>query len=498
MFTKRISMIATILTLTIIPAIVLAEELSFEPPNHKLALSAAAIKSKELNSNEQVDARKPLTFKDMGLYGWWQPYFWEGPFDFVIVQTFVHPHESLMRVQNFSTYPELWNENLMKARAAGKRVIVLMTPAQGKTFTEEDYHAMVNFLDKVHRNELYAVTLAEENIFWGGQHEQLVSFYHRLKEKFPDVPIYQFYSNTGRGTARPGFTWPWLPADGWGMDEYWAMPDDLEELLVRYRILGLPLVNIMWASPYRPIDYPFHTNTFHGQLRIAKKYNLPCAFFCADDLTTDKRTFGWHAKARDNSKAVFNLVLAELKKVKAIPEEELYQWDDAGEFKATILVKNDKGKFSYRESFDLRMKPAGETLPEHDFMTRSLIKGLPHMQLKPNPSRILVRSTDRKKDVDTSMTIQWRTPDGESCQFIVSAKIMVEPKTSVNVIFEVSTNGYDWIARTTEIKDGLLQINVPEANNELYTRLRISGKAKEAREVLAKVDWIEVQGSVVK
>ena len=45
------------------------------------------------------------------------------PFDFLIVQAFVRPHESLDAEQNAGHLEgiRLWNENLMKARAAGKR-----------------------------------------------------------------------------------------------------------------------------------------------------------------------------------------------------------------------------------------------------------------------------------------------------------------------------------------------------------------------------------------
>ncbi len=91
MFSKRIFVIATILAVTIFSANVFAE-----------------VKSATI-----VAARAPLTHKITGVYGWWQPYFWEGPFDFVIAQAFVLPHESLDDVQNASHSEgiKLWNEN---------------------------------------------------------------------------------------------------------------------------------------------------------------------------------------------------------------------------------------------------------------------------------------------------------------------------------------------------------------------------------------------------
>lgn len=506
MLPRRPLPIAAVLMIVLCSAAVPANELSTEPPNHPLALSAAAMESKKLHTTEAVDAREPLTFRDVGLYGWWQPYFWEGPFDFVIAQAFVHPHDSLMYVQNANGHPEVWNKCLMRARAAGKRVIAIMTPAQGKAFDEADFKAMVQFLENVHRDELYAVSLSEENIFWNGQHEQLAGFYHRLKEQFPDVPIFQWYSNTGRATARPGFVWPWLPADGWLIDEYWAMPDDLEEQLVRYRALGLPVINTVFAStchsqragePGRVNFFEFHANTFSGQLRIAKKYNLPCAFYCVDNLARDMRTWAWHEKARADSRAVFDLILKEFPKIKATPDDELRRWDDAGEFRATVLESDEKDGLGYRESFDLRMKATGENLPAHDFMTRSLIRGLPHMQWQPDPSRIVIRARGGEEDVDVSVTMHWVSPEAVDGRFGASAKVIIPPDSSAEAILEVSANGYDWVEQTTEIVDGVLEVLLPRGQSQLYTRLRVSGNAQTAGQPLAEIDWIEVRGMPV-
>ena len=119
------------------------------------------------------------------------------------------------------------------------------------------------------------------------------------------------------------------------------------------------------------------------------------------------------------------------------------------------------------------------------------------MKWKPAPSRIIV-SSDGTKPVDASITNHWSTPNGERCRFSASTKIKIEPKALVEVIFEVSPNGYDWVAKTTKIDDGLMNIKLPKAQNNLYTRLRIAGKAAKAGAPLAEIDWIEVRGKVSK
>lgn len=68
----------------------------------------------------------------------------------------------------------------------------------------------------------------------------------------------------------------------------------------------------------------------------------------------------------------------------------------------------------------------------------------------------------------------------------------------MDTVFEVSTNGYDWIARTTEVTNGVARVDVPTAGTGLHTRLRFAGGAAKAGEPLATIDWIEVRGSIVK
>ena len=80
-----------------------------------IAMNISTTDSSRAEPSATVSAREPLTHQNMGVYGWWDPYFWEGPFDFVIAQAFVLPHESLTEVQNVSDAAgaKAWNERLM-------------------------------------------------------------------------------------------------------------------------------------------------------------------------------------------------------------------------------------------------------------------------------------------------------------------------------------------------------------------------------------------------
>jgi hypothetical protein len=283
--------------------------------------------------------------------------------------------------------------------------------------------------------------------------------------------------------------WPWLPADGWVVDEYWAVPGDFEQLVRRHRMLGTPLIQVIWATKGVPRIH-FHREVFHGQLRVAERYDVPCGFFCLQE--TPRLAWAWQENAEESSKEVFDLMLEAVKKARGSGKKGQAEWDTWQPLK-TVLVKEKDGNFAYRESFDLRMKPVGEKLPEHDFMKRTLIKGLRNMKWLPDPSRIVIRQVGTGP-LDVCLTNHWSTPQGEACRFSAAAKVLIEPGASVDVMFEASLNGYDWIAQSTSREDGVQQIDLPTTHGELHTRLRVSGRTGSGDAPLAAIDWIEVRG----
>ena len=88
-----------------------------------LTTLSASVLSDEFPSPERakspIASREPLSFQTMGLYGRWQPYMWDGPFDFLIMQGAMAAGDSPADLKLLAD----WNAGLLKARAAGKRVI---------------------------------------------------------------------------------------------------------------------------------------------------------------------------------------------------------------------------------------------------------------------------------------------------------------------------------------------------------------------------------------
>ncbi len=449
----------------------------------------------------RVPARQPLTYKDSGVYGWWQPYFWEGPFDFIITQAIVLPGEFGKPGTNNGSdieHIKIWNESLKKARAAGKRVMVVCSPGQGQVCSEPYFKALEQFLDNVDHDELYAISLSEENVSSAEFVKALTDGYHRIKKKYPTLPVYQWYTCSSRADARPGFTWPLLPSDGWISDEYVAAPDDFEQAVRRYRMLDKDYINIIWASPYtsgRETSVEYHSSIFAGQVRVSQKYNVPTAYYCWDG-DVGGRTWAWVPNGPKENRELFKTILDNVSKAKSLADEALSNWDDSAKPSKTVLERTDQGGFAYRESYDLLTPGKAGKAPAEDFMARSLIRGLRYMKWADEPSRIVVRS-DGATPTDASITTVWSVPGGQRLRLSASAGVKIEQGASPEILFEVSPNGYDWVAKTSTVQDGVLKVELPDAGSEVYTRLRVAGQPTKAAP-LAAIDWIEVRGELAK
>jgi hypothetical protein len=262
--------------------------------------------------------RKPLTTSDFGLYGGWNDYFFrpDTGFDFLVMQALVpaNPQTSAAPIGSHGQAANVdWNQSLLAARRAGKRVIADVMLGIGKpgvsiaTLERQlDY-----FMAHVDEAQLYAITLAEENVYWDGARAQLIALYHYAKSKY-DVPVYQWYSPYA-GT--PGFGWPTLPADGWILDEYAHLMPDYERFVREYKMTGVPLVSIVWAAPSMK-DFQWKGRgdiALPQQLEVHRKYGIPSAFFC---WSGKANIWSWNLEAPSLDREVFAAIRQNIKRLR--------------------------------------------------------------------------------------------------------------------------------------------------------------------------------------
>ena len=169
---------------------------------------------------------------------------------------------------------------------------------------------IVTLFEHVDPNWLYAITLGEEQVFWNGWTDALTRLYYRVKARWPDLPVYQWWTPPVAIDVRATGGWMALPADGWLIDLYGLRERVFERKLVKFLEAGKPVVHLAWASPtwlnptLSGADSwePGGQKILDEQLDVCRAYNVPVAYFCTQPGGTDEQgktyniRWGWHAQ----------------------------------------------------------------------------------------------------------------------------------------------------------------------------------------------------------
>ncbi len=288
----------------------------------------------------------PLTGNDAGLYVGLAGDYMLGrnPFAFSIEQCSKRSDPATLRRQ------------VERLHAGGKRVILdffLYDKGDEPAKPAADYLANLDqLLSRLPLEQVYAVTLSEENIYWLGRAEMLTELYRLVKAKYPALAVYQWYSP---GASAPGFGWPLLPADGWVIDEYCLPAAQFERLVRQYKLLDKPLIHIAWAAPDWP-EFATWDKVWDDQLAICRRYDVPIAFFCwwppnsTPPPPGNQSMWSWSAPPGTAHHRVWNqLVLPYVERLRAgLPVGE---GADRVPGQAVPVAGDLDGRFSYLEHF---------------------------------------------------------------------------------------------------------------------------------------------------
>lgn len=307
-----------------------------------------------------TDPRQPLDFTSCGTYnaGW---------LDYTILQG---PNTSIS----------------VPYRNAGRRVIVRI-PLFDKSTNAESIAVYEQRIDdafaSINTAEVYAVTIDEENVFWFGYVDVLNQLYDYIKANY-DVQVYQWFVPSG---APPGFGFPVLKADGWVSDEYWLGSGTnyvqgfkaFEKYIRSYRVLGKPMLHMIWAAP----DYPM-TNEYKGplvfdeQLDVCRKYDVATSFFCYCP-TNDAGmapTWAWNNDAPAASAARWQDVLWARIDAMAVTDAERYDhWDDVDPSAPVALDFGAVVQAAYEDNFTNYFNYTNEVYINNRFMHDATITG---------------------------------------------------------------------------------------------------------------------------
>jgi len=208
--------------------------------------------------------RTPLTFRDCGLYSnfSFDPGFIAGvgkeplqdpPPNMLLPERAASPETpwTFYIIQSDGYYGAKKAALIKQMARNGKKVILRADIGRINSLLDVDEaeQRLVNILEVVDPDWLYAVTLSEEQVFWNGGAEILTKLYYRAKARWPELPVYQWWTPMIAPDVHATSGWVALPADGWVMDLYGEPRERFEKKLVKFRETGKPLIHIAWASP---------------------------------------------------------------------------------------------------------------------------------------------------------------------------------------------------------------------------------------------------------
>ena len=500
-----------------------------------VVLALGFLGSAALGQGESRADRTPLTFRDCGLYCNYD--MWHGikpqtedimnmlpshraastdsPWTFYIMQ--YHAPEERRADFDGATIREMAKN--------GKKIILRAGMARPRESPNVDKmeRRLINMLNEVQPDWLYAITLDEERIFWDGWAEALTELYHRCKKRWPDLPVYQWWSPMEVPNVRAKSGWVALPADGWVIDLYGQPREAFEKKVVMCLETGKPLIHIAWASPEWPEWSGAESwdkggrEIFDDQVEVCRAYNVPVAYFCTQKYVEEVGKprvpirWGWHAVDpvvrawyRELEAMVMNLrYLPDDQIGFRTPDKRLFDWAHGSPRRVDLVYSlDDQGRkrFAWRSYLsDLPLEPGEHTLETpydnpHVRVTLTLdqtASGLDHAlavrSIKGRPNRVpLVFRIDPRQPLE-AMT--------------VAAGVTATKALGGFANLAVSVDGTTWSEPTRNdpaATTGRLTASSPiarEPDAPLWVRIMLEGLAGLPSNRATALNWLEVSAS---
>ena len=213
----------------------------------------------------------------------------------------------------------------------------------------EDYCAQADrMLAALDLAQVDALFLGEENVTWNKGLELLNALYDHVKPR-THVPVYQWYS-------MPMVHHPKQRADGWIIDPYGMRRERFRKYLMKYVVLGKPVIDCLHATPAGRFAY--HDPNVHEatkeQIEVCREFNVPMFFYCVDNKYGSPAI--WLHSDEDKIVRIREWLLREISKIRATDASKLPLTSADYSTGQPILVAGDQqNTFTYEDDFaDLR------------------------------------------------------------------------------------------------------------------------------------------------
>ena len=407
---------------------------------------------------------------------------------------------------------------------AGKKVILRAAIGRGAVNPDIDEldQRLINMLEEVDPDLLYAITLDEENIYWRGWDKVLPELYHRCKKRWPDLPVYQWWTPMEVPNLRADSGWVALPADGWVIDLYGMPREAFEKKVLMCLETGKPLIHIAWASP----DWPQYSGgetwerggrkIFDDQREVCRAYNIPVGYFCTQKyLEVDGQRirpifWGWHA-TNPEVRAWYRELEALVMNLRTLPDDQigfrtpnqrLFDWAHGSSRDVDltyVLDEKERKRFAWRaHGRSMPYKPG-----EHGLETPY---ANPHVRL----TLILDESASRLDGRPAVRSIQghanrvplvFRVEPRQPLEDVrVTARVVATRSAGGSAHLAVSVDGADWsstVATDPSRKTSDVTVASPidgRSDAPFWVRLMLEATAGVPTDPAATLKWIEVSG----
>lgn len=471
----------------------LTRKLSLQIVAAFLLLTACCLPAQSQSKKKIPGPREPLTARDVGVYGGWNEEWFreDSPLTYLMVQATITEKGNFWWHGNESRDRDAeWNKMLRRARARGLRIIAVLGTVAGPNDDLDLKNwgrGLDRFLEMVDEDQLYAISISEENIFWNNRVEELKAAYAYGKKK-TDVPIYQWYSPRAHA---PGFgAWPHIPADGWLVDEYAHPGPSFEELMRGFSAHQVPVFQIVWAAPsHRSFDWDaLGEPSFDWQLAVCRKYNIPTAFFMWEGRGGG---WGWTPGVMQSLKRVYQRTLDWADQAKYFDlKAYAAQWDDYPALQGQALRFLRDGSVNYNEDF---MKSGG-------LIARGAVRrGFRDTRWHGGPLELRPRQTGAGQAV-----VQYPFESELPIRDIrVTIDGSTNPRLQGSIGVSASADGLTWTPE--QFVKGKAPFILSLANDarfqgtkNLFVRMNMKGRANRIGDVPASISSFNVTGAVVK
>jgi len=200
-------------------------------------------------------------------------------------------------------------------------------------------------LGAIDLRKVHAVYLNEENVTWNKGLDILNALYDHIKANY-DIPVYQWYSN-------PMVAHPRQRADGWIIDPYGMGGDKFRKYVMKYVVLGKPVIDCVFASPEgkhagRSAERLAATA---DQIVTCKEFNVPMFFYCVDPKRGSPSI--WLKSDDPEIVKVREWTLGEIKKIHATDASTLpLPSADRSAGQPVPVAGNRDNVYEYGERFD--------------------------------------------------------------------------------------------------------------------------------------------------